>query len=124
MRSFSIYDMYRRNARLTEAPAKGGRDRSSLRHVMGLDGPDNICSFEEKIGAVFWILYGQTETSGLVSLSPAMECPGSAGRVRIIQCILISYQAWLHLTSKRSESPSSSSFSAPGYPVSESQLLN
>ena len=71
-------------ALITEAAAKGGRDLSSLRHVMGLDGPDNIRPFEEKTGAVFWILYGQTETSGLVSLSPAMERPGSAGRVGLL----------------------------------------
>ncbi|TKB24636.1 AMP-dependent synthetase [Desulfopila sp. IMCC35006] len=70
--------------RLTEAVGKDGRDISSLRHVMGLDGPDNIRAFEERTGAVFWILYGQTETSGLVSFSPAMERPGSAGRVGLL----------------------------------------
>jgi acyl-CoA synthetase (AMP-forming)/AMP-acid ligase II len=70
--------------RLSDAVAKSGRNLASLRHVMGLDGPDNIRAFEEKTGAVFWILYGQTETSGLVSLSPAMECPGSAGRVGLL----------------------------------------
>lgn len=31
---------------------------------MGLDGPGNIRPFEEKTGAVFWVFYGQTETSG------------------------------------------------------------
>ena len=71
-------------ARLTEAAAGGGRDLSSLRHAMGLDGPDNIRPFEERTGAVFWILYGQTETSGLVSFSPAMARPGSAGRIGML----------------------------------------
>ncbi len=71
-------------ARLTEAAAEGGRDISCLRHVMGLDGPDNIRPFEEKTGAVFWILYGQTETSGLVTFSPAMARPGSAGRIGLL----------------------------------------
>lgn len=70
--------------RLTKAAAKFGGDLSSLRHVMGLDGLDNIRAFEDKTGAVFWILYGQTETSGLVSLSPAMERPGSAGRIGLL----------------------------------------
>ena len=74
-------------ARLTEAATKGDRNLSSLRHVLGLDSPDNIRSFEEQTGAVFWILYGQTETSGLVSLSPAMERPGSAGRVGLLTTV-------------------------------------
>ncbi len=59
-------------------------DVSSLRHVLGLDGPDNIKPFEEKTNARFWILYGQTETTGLATLSPAMEKPGTAGK----QCLL------------------------------------
>ena len=71
-------------ARLTEAAATGDRDLSSLRHVMGIDGPDNIRPFEETTGAAFWILYGQTETSGLVTFSPAMERPGSAGRIGLL----------------------------------------
>ena len=71
-------------ARLTEAAAGGGRDISCLRHVMGIDGPDNIRPFEETTGAAFWILYGQTETSGLVTFSPAMERPGSAGRIGLL----------------------------------------
>jgi len=47
---------------------------------MGLDGPDAVRTFEEKTGAAFWMLYGQTETSGMVTFSPASEKPGSAGR--------------------------------------------
>lgn len=71
-------------SRLTEAADPDRQDLSSLRIVLGLDGPDNIRPFEEKTGGVFWILYGQTETTGLVSFSPAMERPGSAGRVGLL----------------------------------------
>ncbi len=67
-------------SRLCEAADAGTYDISSLRHVLGLDGPDQIRIFEEKTGATFWILYGQTETSGLVTFSPALEKAGSAGK--------------------------------------------
>lgn len=66
-------------SRLTQEIDAGNYDMSSLRIVLGIDGPDNIRPFEEKTRAKFWILYGQTETSGLVTFSPAMERPGAAG---------------------------------------------
>ncbi len=67
-------------SRLTEAVEAASEPIPSLRHVMGLDGPDPIRAFEKKTGATFWMLYGQTETSGLVTFSPASEKPGSAGK--------------------------------------------
>jgi len=67
-------------SRLTAEISTGNYDVSCLRHVLGIDGPDNIRPFTEKTGSVFWILYGQTETSGLVTFSPAMEKPGTAGK--------------------------------------------
>ncbi len=57
---------------------------SSLKHVLGLDAPDVIAAFEAATGAIFWILYGQTETSGFVTLGPAGERPGSAGKQGLI----------------------------------------
>lgn len=53
---------------------------STLRHVLGIDQPDAIQAFEARTRSVFWILYGQTETSGMVTFSPALEKPGSAGK--------------------------------------------
>jgi acyl-CoA synthetase (AMP-forming)/AMP-acid ligase II len=53
---------------------------STLRHILGLDHPDTIRAFESKTQSVFWMLYGQTETSGMVTFSPALEKPGSAGK--------------------------------------------
>ncbi|GBC59401.1 AMP-dependent synthetase [Desulfonema ishimotonii] len=67
-------------SRLVAGMDAGDHNLSTLRHVLGIDGPDNIGPFEEKTGATFWILYGQTETAGLVTFSPASERPGSAGK--------------------------------------------
>ncbi|MBF0210413.1 MAG: AMP-binding protein [Desulfamplus sp.] len=55
-------------------------DISSLKHTVGIDSPQNIATFCEKTSSRFWILYGQSETSGFVTLSDALESPGSAGR--------------------------------------------
>jgi long-chain acyl-CoA synthetase len=55
-------------------------DLSSISHVTGIDSPENIEAFTRKTGATFWILYGQGETSGFVSLSNHALMPGAAGR--------------------------------------------
>ena len=55
-------------------------DLSSMKHVLGLDQPDTIAAFEQRAACTFWTLYGQTETSGFVTLAPVGENPGSAGR--------------------------------------------
>ncbi|HKK89800.1 MAG TPA: AMP-binding protein [Desulfobacteraceae bacterium] len=63
---------------------KQAYDLSSLKHVTGIDSPDNISKFTRQTDAVFKILYGQSETSGFVSLGDSSEAPGSAGK----QCVL------------------------------------
>jgi len=55
-------------------------DLSSLRHVAGLDRPDTVKRFEEESGATFWTAFGQSETSGVVTMSPYFERPGSVGQ--------------------------------------------
>ncbi|MFP4474685.1 MAG: AMP-binding protein [Desulfatibacillaceae bacterium] len=67
-------------ATLTERIQAEGGGADTLAHVLGIDSPDNIKAFEETTGATFWCLYGQTETSGPVTFSPARERPGSAGQ--------------------------------------------
>ena len=64
---------------LLEKAEEGNYDLSSLRHVMGLDHPDTIKKFEEMTRATFWVSYAQSETSGIVSIAPYFERPGSAG---------------------------------------------
>ncbi len=58
----------------------GKGDLSSISHVTGIDSPENIEAFTRKTGATFWILYGQGETSGFVTLSNHALMPGAAGR--------------------------------------------
>jgi len=62
--------------RLEENP----HDVSSLRCVTGLDRPDTIKKLKEKTGAEFWTGFGQTETTGFVTLCAFSEKPGSAGK--------------------------------------------
>jgi len=53
----------------------------SLRAVLGLDTAETIARFEKECpDARFWAAYGQSETSGPVTLSRWRERPGSAGR--------------------------------------------
>ena len=56
-------------------------DLSSLDKVVGLEAPDTAKTWETQTGSTFWTLYGQTETSGIVSTSPYFEKTGSAGRI-------------------------------------------
>ncbi len=72
---------------LLSAADGGDYDLGSLSHVMGIDKPETIEAFEKKSGAAFWVLYGQTETSGLVSFSRRSENPGSAGRIGIMTSV-------------------------------------
>ncbi len=55
------------------------RDLSSLRVAGGMEAPDMVKRFEEETGAVFWTAFGQSETTGLVTLAPYFERQGSAG---------------------------------------------
>lgn len=64
---------------LLDTPA-AERDFSSLRAVTGLDTPDTIGRFETECPhARFWVAFGQSETSGFVTMAPFRDRPGSAG---------------------------------------------
>ena len=66
---------------LLDKAAKDGDDLSSLRHLTGLDTPETIARFESVCpSARFWAGYGQSEVSGVVTIAPFRERPGSAGR--------------------------------------------
>lgn len=67
-------------SRTIEEFEKGNYNLSSLKYIVGLDGPETIASFEKITDAKFWILYGQSETSGFVTFSEASEKLGSAGK--------------------------------------------
>ncbi len=55
-------------------------DISSLKHVSGIDHPENIAKLKQKAPAEFWIGFGQTETSGMVTACAFTEKPKSAGK--------------------------------------------
>lgn len=57
------------------------KSMGSLQKVGGLDDPKTIERYQEKTGGSFYSLYGQTEVSAFVTLSPYDAKPGSAGRV-------------------------------------------
>jgi long-chain acyl-CoA synthetase len=67
-------------AMLLEARAKTGAGLQSLKYVVGLDAPDTIKRLYAETGAKFWTGFGQSETSGLVTLTRVDLKPGSAGR--------------------------------------------
>ena len=57
----------------------GNFDLSSLEIVAGLEMPDTVKKWEAATGSKFWTMYGQSETSGLISFSEYFKRPGSAG---------------------------------------------
>jgi acyl-CoA synthetase (AMP-forming)/AMP-acid ligase II len=59
---------------------KRGKDIASLKVVAGLDNEKTIKRFQDTSGGEFFSIYGQTEVSALVTISPYNEMPGSAGK--------------------------------------------
>jgi acyl-CoA synthetase (AMP-forming)/AMP-acid ligase II len=55
-------------------------DISSLKHVGGIDHPSNIEKLKKKANVEFWIGFGQSETTGMVTVCAYTERPGSAGK--------------------------------------------
>lgn len=54
---------------------------SHVRHVCGLDTPENIHEFESLCPrATFWSVYGQSEAGGVVTMAPFRDAVGSVGR--------------------------------------------
>jgi acyl-CoA synthetase (AMP-forming)/AMP-acid ligase II len=65
---------------LLDAARKLGSRLPSLRDVVGLDAPPTIQRLHDETGARFWTGFGQSETSGFVSVQRVIDRPGSAGR--------------------------------------------
>lgn len=65
-------------------------DLSSLRVVTGLDTPETIERFEKRCpNARFWAAFGQSETSGFVTMAPYRDRPGSAGRPTFLNIVAV-----------------------------------
>lgn len=67
-------------ATLLDAAEKLESRLPSLRYVSGLDAPATIQRLHEQTGARFWTGFGQSETSGFVTLQRVADRPGAAGR--------------------------------------------
>jgi acyl-CoA synthetase (AMP-forming)/AMP-acid ligase II len=67
-------------AGLLDAAEKAGSALPSLTHVSGLDAPATIQRLHEKTKAQFWTGFGQSETSGFVTIQRVVERPGASGR--------------------------------------------
>jgi long-chain acyl-CoA synthetase len=65
---------------MTTEIEKRNEDLKTLKYVVGIDGPDSIAAFEKATASRFWILYGQSETSGFVTFSQASDKLGTAGK--------------------------------------------
>jgi long-chain acyl-CoA synthetase len=75
-----LFDFAPMLASILDDQEKSDKDISSLRIVAGLDSPETIERYQRVTGGEFFALYGQTEVSALVTVSPYNERPGSAGR--------------------------------------------
>ncbi|HEY7041781.1 MAG TPA: AMP-binding protein [Methylomirabilota bacterium] len=65
---------------LLDAAEKAGSALPSLAHVSGLDAPQTIQRLHEKTTARFWTGFGQSETTGFVTIQRVAEKPGASGR--------------------------------------------
>lgn len=75
---------------LLDAAAGGGGSLASLRVVSGLDTPETIVRFETACpDARFYAAFGQTETSGFVTMAPYRDRPGSAGLPMFMDAVAV-----------------------------------
>src|SRR5262245_36551705 len=65
---------------LDAAADKLGSRLQSLRDVAGLDTPPTIQRLHQATEARFWTGFGQSETTGFVTLQRVLDKPGAAGR--------------------------------------------
>src|SRR2546428_5747913 len=65
---------------LLDAAQKLGSKLTSLKHVSGLDAPPTIQRLHDETQAQFWTGFGQSETTGFVSIQRVRDKPGAAGR--------------------------------------------
>src|SRR5437660_2781883 len=65
---------------LLDAAQKRGSKLPSLKHVSGLDAPPTIQRLHDQTQAQFWPGFGQSETTGFVSIQRVRDRPGAAGR--------------------------------------------
>lgn len=67
-------------ASIMDKAKEKGFDISSLKKVIGLENKETIQRYQETVKGCFYVMYGQTETSCVATVSRYDERPGSAGR--------------------------------------------
>jgi acyl-CoA synthetase (AMP-forming)/AMP-acid ligase II len=65
---------------LLDAADTLGSKLASLKHVSGLDAPPTIQRLHDQTPAQFWTGFGQSETSGFVTIQRVRDKPGAAGK--------------------------------------------
>jgi len=75
-----LYDFSPILSSILDAQEKTGKDISSLKTVKGIENSETIERYQKVTGGTFFCVYGQTETSGMATLGPYDDCPGSAGK--------------------------------------------
>ena len=74
---------------LLDAAKENSYDLSSLEIAAGLDMPETVKEWESLSDSKFWTMYGQTETSGLITFTEYFDKPGSAGIISTLANIKI-----------------------------------
>ncbi|WP_291465882.1 AMP-binding protein [Desulfobacula sp.] len=74
---------------LIDAMDDGDFDLSSLEIAAGLEMPDTAKKWETCTNSKFWTMYGQTETSGLITFAEYFAKAGSAGIISTLANIKI-----------------------------------
>ena len=67
-------------ATVLDAAKKAGSRLDSLRIVSGLDAPQTIERLHAETKAQFWTGFGQSETTGFVTIQRVLDKPGAAGK--------------------------------------------
>ncbi len=78
---------------LIEAAKTSTHNLSSLETTAGIDTADTMKEWETLTHSKFWTMYGQTETSGLISFAQYSQKPGSAGTISSLAHIKIADNA-------------------------------
>jgi len=68
-------------SRILDAAQDNNKNLSSLKKVIGLENPETIEQYQNITKGCFYTIFGQTETSGLVTSGKYDDRPGSAGKV-------------------------------------------
>ena len=72
-----------------DAAKEAGSALPNLRHVAGLEMPDTIGRLQSETSATFYAGFGQSETSGFVTIQKFNDKPGAAGRAGLMADVAI-----------------------------------